>query len=165
MPKERAQSYTSHLSKIITTLLDYLQKNKFPSSWPDDGLANFELVVESEAGPLMLSPTGQLITPSTCPGFLLVDFITRHLDEATVRQEAYNRHKYIERDYHKKCMEELGFSTLLKDDNITPELMIECMERLLKSGLKFNNLNFYITSYYSILSDGTICIPWNFKTN
>jgi hypothetical protein len=66
---------------------------------------------------------------------------------------------------HKRCMEELGFSTLLKDDNITPELMIECMERLLKSGLKFNNLNFHVTNYYSIMTDGTICVPWNFKTN
>lgn len=31
----------------------------------------------------MLSPTGQFIAPSSCPGSILVDFLTTHLDEAT----------------------------------------------------------------------------------
>lgn len=54
MPKTLAQSYSSHLSKVITNLLDYLTKNKFPKTWPEEGLANYELVVESESGPLMV---------------------------------------------------------------------------------------------------------------
>lgn len=90
MPKALAQSYSSHLSKVITNILDYLGKNKFPESWPAS-LRDYELVVESESGPLMVSPTGQLISPSTCPTFLLVDFITKHLEEATIRQAAYKK--------------------------------------------------------------------------
>lgn len=95
MPKTLAKNYTGHLSKVITNVLDYLGKNKFPESWPAT-LKPYELVVESEAGPLMLSPTGQLISPSTCPGFLLVDFISKHLEEALIRQTAYN--KYLTND-------------------------------------------------------------------
>lgn len=90
MPKTLARNYSSHLSKVITNILDYLGKNKFPETWPES-LSDFELVVESESGPLMLSPTGQLIMPSSCPSFLLVDFITRHLEEATIRQTAYKK--------------------------------------------------------------------------
>jgi Domain of unknown function (DUF4461) len=90
MPKTLAKNYSSHLSKVITNILDYLGKNKFPETWPET-LRDFELVVESESGPLMVSPTGQLISPSTCPGFLLVDFITTNLEEATIRQTAYKR--------------------------------------------------------------------------
>lgn len=78
-------------------------------------------------------------------------------------ENSFSRNKYIERDLHKECMIKLGALTLLKDDNITPELMIDCMERLLKTDMKLNNLNLHITTYYSILSDGTVCIPWNFK--
>jgi len=88
MPKTLAKSYSSHLSRVITNMLDYLTKNKYPKSWPES-LRDYELVVESESGPLMVSPTGQFISPSTCPGFLLVDFITTHLDEAKERQHAY----------------------------------------------------------------------------
>ena len=75
---------------MITNVLDYLGKNKFPESWPAS-LKDYELVVESESGPLMVSPTGQLIAPSTCPGFLLVDFITKNLEEASNRQEIYKK--------------------------------------------------------------------------
>lgn len=88
MPKTLAQNYSSHLSRVITNILDYLTKNKFPEDWPES-LRAYELVVESESGPLMVSPTGQLISPSTCPGFLLVDFISRHLEEADIRKAAY----------------------------------------------------------------------------
>lgn len=45
----------------------------------------------SEAGPLMLSPTGQFIVPSSCPSFLLVNFITDNLEEATKRLHHYNK--------------------------------------------------------------------------
>ena len=90
MPKTLAQNYSSHLSRVITNVLDFLAKNKFPDTWPES-LRNYELVVESESGPLMVSPTGQLISPSTCPGFLLVDFISKNLDEATIRQAAYKK--------------------------------------------------------------------------
>lgn len=90
MPKALAQEYSKHLSRLITTLLDYLGKNKFPSSWPET-LEKFELVVESEAGPLMISPTGQIILPSTCPCFLLVDFISNNMEKALERREIYDK--------------------------------------------------------------------------
>lgn len=90
MPKAQAAAYTSHLRKVTTSLLDYLSLRKYPATWPDT-LSNYELVVESEAGPLMISPTGQLIVPATHPGPLLVDFITNHLDEAAEKQAIYNR--------------------------------------------------------------------------
>lgn len=90
---------------------------------------------------------------------------TFSLDSLDIRLNLilFYRNKYIEKDLHRSCVEKLEANTILKDDNITPELMIECMNRLLKSNIKFKQLNLHITSYYSILSDGTICIPWNFK--
>lgn len=43
MPKTLAKSYSSHLSRVITNVLDYLSKNKFPKTWPN-GLEDYELV-------------------------------------------------------------------------------------------------------------------------
>lgn len=37
----------------------------------------------------MISPTGQIIIPSTCPGSLLIDFITSNLEEAAEKQRMY----------------------------------------------------------------------------
>lgn len=43
----------------------------------------------------MVSPTGQLIVPSTCPGSQLVDFITNHLKEAKERSNTYSQYVYL----------------------------------------------------------------------
>lgn len=88
MPKTHASEYTSHLRKVITSLLDFLSKKTYPDTWPES-LENYEIVIESEAGPLMVNPTGQFIAPATCPGFLLVDFITNHMDEALEFSKQY----------------------------------------------------------------------------
>lgn len=43
------------------------------------------------AGPLMLSPTGQILAPSSCPPWLLVNFITENMDQAKEMISDYQR--------------------------------------------------------------------------
>lgn len=67
---------------------------------------------------------------------------------------------------HKQCIDELSLAALHKGDNVTPDLMIKCCEKLLHhkhdlQNLKHIHLN--ITNYYSVLADGTVCIPWNWN--
>jgi hypothetical protein len=162
MPKALAKSYSSHLKRLITTLLDYLTKKQFPEDWPKS-LEGFELVVESESGPLMVSPVGQLITPSTIPGAIFVDFISKNLKVAELRRNDYQKSKYIEIDLLEKCKAQLELSSLAKDDSISSNEMISCMQRLLESDIKLKNLNVFISNYYSIFNDGTITIPHNFN--
>ncbi|XP_055710524.1 T-cell activation inhibitor, mitochondrial [Phlebotomus papatasi] len=163
MPKTQAGFYTNHLRKVTTTLLDYLGRQQYPSSWPEE-LSEYEIVIESEAGPLMVSPTGQFIAPSTCPGGILVDFITNNLAEARDRAVLYNSTKHVEKDLHSSCVRSLKLSSLTKDDSVTPEKMIKCLERLLRENhLNFDGCDVFITHYYSVLSDGTVCIPWDWK--
>ncbi|XP_054731827.1 T-cell activation inhibitor, mitochondrial [Anastrepha obliqua] len=163
MPKQQAREYAAHLIKVTTTLGDYLTVNKFPKSWPPT-LENYEIVIESEAGPLMVNPTGQLIAPATCPGFMLIDFITANLDIAKERTEKYQTQKTIERKLNAQCIQQLRLQTLTKDDSVTPDKMIETMNKLLTyNDKRFRELNLHITNYYSVLTDGIVCIPWDFE--
>lgn len=77
------------------------------------------------------------------------------------------RNKHVERDLHQRCIDELELLSLLKEDNITPDLMIACCTKLLEHkqqlGECFKGRCLWITNYYSIMSDGYICIPWNWK--
>ncbi|XP_058987690.1 T-cell activation inhibitor, mitochondrial-like [Musca domestica] len=164
MPKQQAVEYANHLNKVTTTLGDYLTLNKFPKSWPDT-LSEYEIVIESEAGPLMVSPTGQLITPATCPGFMLVDFITTNLPIAKERVAKYQEEKHVERELTKRCIEEMRLKSLTKDDSVTPEKMINTLNELLKCNkMQFADIDLHITNYYSVLTDGIVCIPWDFNT-
>ncbi|KOB67598.1 hypothetical protein OBRU01_19509, partial [Operophtera brumata] len=99
--------------------------HKFATSVPDS-LTKYEIVVEPEAGPLMVSPTGQFIAPSSCPAEELVKFIANHLDEATQLLTEYSINKHVEKALYKEVKERFGLLELHKDDSITPALMILC---------------------------------------
>ncbi|XP_015606469.1 T-cell activation inhibitor, mitochondrial isoform X2 [Cephus cinctus] len=166
MPKIMVGQYESQLRQLTTTLSDYRGRRNYPSTWPSD-LSAYEIVIETEAGPLMLSPTGQFIVPSSCPSFLLISFITENLDEATKRLHHYNNVKHVERDLHDRAVKELGLVALNKDDSITPDLMIQCCQRLLihKTVLApmLEGVMLWVTHYYSVMSDGVLCVPWDWK--
>ncbi|OWR54458.1 hypothetical protein KGM_214051 [Danaus plexippus plexippus] len=167
MPKVSAAQYCSHLRQLITSIGDfYGSGKKFPESVPES-LSKYEIVVEPEAGPLMVSPTGQFITPSSCPADELITFITHHLDEATLLLTEYSINKHVEKKLCKEVKERFGLIDLNKDDSITPGLMIMCCQRLLtridKLDTKLKGNILYVTHYYSVLSEGVLCIPWNFK--
>lgn len=167
MPKVSAAQYCSHLRQLITSIGDFYGcGKKVPESVPES-LSKYEIVVEQEAGPLMLSPTGQFITPSSCPADELILFITNHLDEATQLLTEYSINKHVEKALFKEVKERFGLLELHKDDSITPGLMILCCQRLLtridKLETKLHGSILYVTHYYSVLSDGVLCIPWNFK--
>lgn len=164
-PAVTAQNYESQLRTLSATIADYWVKNGLPL-WPTS-LRSFHLVVECDAGPLMLSPTGQFIVPASCPAFLIINFITENIEEAQKRLETYECNKHQERDLHQHCMVELKLSELRKDDNVTPDRMIKCCKRLLENkDLLLPHLEgtrIHITHFYSVLQDGEMCLPWNWE--
>lgn len=66
-----------------------------------------------------------------------------------------------------QCLETFKLSALGKDDNVTPSQMAACCQRMLDQSEKlsssFQHSRLWITHYYSLLSDGKMCIPWNWK--
>ncbi|XP_046387151.1 T-cell activation inhibitor, mitochondrial [Ischnura elegans] len=178
-PKVTAEGYERHLRRLATSLGDYRGRGRYPKEWPPS-LKQFQLVVETESGPLMLSPTGQFIVPASIPAFLLVSFISDNMVKAMELLHEYQCNKHLERGLHAQCMKELGLTSLEKDDNITPALMISCCERLLPNvsssgqisdsdpyrstvASLISGLGLRVTHYYSILSHGEVCIPWDWK--
>ncbi|XP_063236843.1 T-cell activation inhibitor, mitochondrial [Bacillus rossius redtenbacheri] len=165
-PKVMAESYEKHLRRMVTSLSDYQGRRGYPGHWPQS-LARYELVVETEAGPLMLSPTGQFIVPASCPAFLLVAFVSSHLDEAARLLQHYQDTKHVERSAHAECVSAFGLAALLKEDNVTPDLMIACCRRLLahRGQLEghLRGARLRVASYYCVLADGDVCLPWDWR--
>lgn len=83
---------------------DYRSRQTFPKDWPES-MHEFHLVVEGEAGPLMLSPSGQFITPSSCPVSLLISFMTSNLTEARSRLERHVADVKKEKDLTAQCIQ------------------------------------------------------------
>ena len=71
--------YRIRLRKLITNLGDYLAKKKLPAIWPDS-LADLQMCVVTESCPLMVTPEGQILVPASCPGFLLIEFLSKTME-------------------------------------------------------------------------------------
>lgn len=162
MPKQQARGYANYLMKVTTSLNDYLSKQLYPKHWPQT-LKEFIIVVESEAGPLMVSPTGQFITPATCPGAILVDFISQNMKLARERMTKYETDKYIEQQLIEESITRLKLKSLTKDDAVTPDKMITALRDLRHCQPQhFEHIKLHISHYYSVLTDGNVCVPWDF---
>ncbi|XP_071824418.1 T-cell activation inhibitor, mitochondrial-like [Apostichopus japonicus] len=72
-----------------------------------------------------------------------------------------------EEDICRNCQEELDLSSLTKDITITTEQMISCCTRITRNplalGVTMNDLRLHVTKYFSVLKDGEICLPWDWK--
>ncbi|KAI1297252.1 T-cell activation inhibitor, mitochondrial [Halotydeus destructor] len=166
MPSILIQEYMEQLLKLTKSVQNYRTKNPLPPSW-NTGLENIELVVECDAGPLMLSPYGQFIAPASCPAAILIDYMTSNLNVARRRAVSYQMNKNVEQSFMDKVRVQLSLATIEKDDNVTPDLMIECMKRFLQHKDDLANhlvdSKVKISNYYAVQETGEICIPWNWN--
>ena len=104
-PELLAEAYESQLRKLTTSLADYRGRHGYPKDWPDR-LNLFHLVVEG--GPLMLSPSGQFITPAGIPASLLISFISDNMAEARKRLDQYELALEEEKKLTAQCIQEVN---------------------------------------------------------
>ena len=101
----------------------------------------------------------------------LNDFITdpETLPLAKKRLNQFDSLAEEERDLVEKCVKNLGLVKLERDLSIPSEEMIECCTRLLQYSSQIEHLthgaHFLVDRYYSVESDGTVVIPYNWKEN
>ncbi|KAG1689927.1 Scm-like with four MBT domains protein 1 [Nymphon striatum] len=87
-PSVSLADYEKRLKKLVFILEEH--KQQYPNLKFPNYLREFELVIECESGPLMLSPTGQIIAPCSYPVLLLLNFIHRNFEEAKYRMKNSN---------------------------------------------------------------------------
>lgn len=168
LPVVLADDYLRQLKKLIICIQEHKQKD-LNQSKIHAKLDDVELVVECATGPLMISQSGQILVPSSCPAFLIVDFLNANASKARQIYTDFKRTEIEHRDVVGRCHSVFGLESLTQDRNITHVQMVSCCDRLVRMSYA-NALNVDLTScylkitqFYSVMSDGDICIPWNFE--
>ena len=86
--------------------------------------------------------------------------------EAAKRIQASAKARILEDHLTIKCINELGLIQFDRDSSLDG-LTLECLERLMEHAPNIRHLthgnHLTITRFYSVLSDGVICVPWNWK--
>ncbi|XP_064458237.1 T-cell activation inhibitor, mitochondrial-like [Ornithodoros turicata] len=166
-PAVTAEKYIQQLSKLTTALHRYKWEHGGSFTNLPRDLSSYKLGVECEAGPLMLSPTGQFLTPASCPPRILLKFLLDNIEEATQRRARHVGFRRAEVGLLDRCRWKLGLSGLSRDDSVTPELVVQCCGRLLADADRWwpllQGCHLHVSHYYSVLQDGIVCIPWDWK--
>ena len=107
----------------------------------------------------LLSPDGVFVLPSSTPGFLIVEFLTGGLEEASRRMNEARSVKSEEANLIFRCINELGLIQLDRDDMISPQQMISCCSSLLKAA---SRIRFFgqRSSCLTLLLSPQIPDPW-----
>ncbi|KAH8261752.1 hypothetical protein KR038_002037 [Drosophila bunnanda] len=165
VPGCEARAYADSLRRVIRAVSEHLKMEESVRQLPAT-LQDHQLVVmPDDSDTPKVSQTGLFLAPASCPGPDLVAFICRNLDVASVRVSRYRQDMEVERKLWRQCQDELGLQRLSKDDSVTPDKMVKALEHLLKSGVKScRGLSLHITNYWSVPTDGIVCIPWNFMS-
>ena len=102
-------------------------------------------------------------------GFLLVRFITNHLSESRHLMSTIEARNLEESGLVIRCINDLGLIQLDRDDSLSSDAMVDSCNRLLSSASLIRHLthgnHLVVTRFFSVMSDGRICIPWNFKAS
>ncbi|CAH1778707.1 unnamed protein product [Owenia fusiformis] len=157
--------------KQLQTLVGSLKKHHYDGDDPKllGDWSYLQLVVESGAGPLSLSPSGQFSVPTSCPASLVIAFLMQNRNTA---QERIHKQKLLnieEKSIIEQCVYELELHSLKKENNISSADMIYCCRRLHKLYMSemasnvqlLQGANINVSTYYAVQQDGTLTVPWN----
>ncbi|KAM3873585.1 T-cell activation inhibitor, mitochondrial [Diretmus argenteus] len=128
-------------------------------------LQGLAMTLENDRSTPSLHETGHFIIPTNCDPPKLQAFFQSHAPEARRRIQRKNQLQAEEDVAVKACLHSLSLRSLSKEPSISSSQMIPCCQRLLEQRSPLmQGLHICISHFYSVMQDGDICIPWDWKS-
>lgn len=160
-----AQEYIQQMNRLTNTVVRYLQENGTSSL--DGDYSDMKMTIKCATGSLTIGCDGVVLVPSSCPGFMIVEYL--HENCQAIRQAQLNQNRTYEEKLEllEKVKNEFSLLSVDYDQNVTWPQTQQCCARLLSNTHQLGNLlegcRLKIAQFYSVMSDGEVCIPWNWK--
>ncbi|XP_063308294.1 T-cell activation inhibitor, mitochondrial isoform X1 [Pelobates fuscus] len=128
-------------------------------------LRGLQMILDNDRFVPRVHEMGHFNIPTTCDSAALQWFLLTHAGKAREKLKRNDELKIVERELTKACQTRSSLSRLYKEPSVTRVQMIECCRRLIEEPLPYlSNMHLCISHYYSVLQDGDLCIPWNYKS-
>lgn len=76
----------------------------------------------------------------------------------------YNRLKVIEDELIQASTKKFSLEKFYKEPSVSSKQMVDCCKRLLGQSLPYlQGMHLCVSHFYSVMQDGDLCIPWNWK--
>ncbi|XP_027728382.1 T-cell activation inhibitor, mitochondrial-like isoform X2 [Vombatus ursinus] len=111
-----------------------------------------------------LHELGYFNIPTLCDPVSLPWFIFTKAAQARENMKRKDELKVIENELIHASIKKFSLKKLYKEPSISSAQMIACCERLLEQSLPYlEGMHVCVSHFYSVLQDGDLCIPWNWK--
>ena len=76
----------------------------------------------------------------------------------------HNRLKVIEDGLMQASTKKFSLEKFYKEPSVSSIQMVDCCKRLLEQSLPYlQGMHLCVSHFYSVMQDGDLCIPWNWK--
>ncbi|KAG8572864.1 hypothetical protein GDO81_012195 [Engystomops pustulosus] len=129
-------------------------------------LRGLQMILENDSFVPRLHEMGHFIIPAVCDPPSLQWFLLANAEKAREKLKRKEELKIEEQELTQACKDSASLSRLYKEPSVSCEQMINCCRRLIEEPLpNLLGMNLCISHYYSVLQDGDLCIPWNWKSS
>lgn len=127
-------------------------------------LQGVTMLLENDRTNPSLHEMGYFIIPSNCDPPKLQVFLQSHAPEARHRTLRKNQLQVEEDAVVKLCLQSLSLRGLSKEPSVSSSQMILCCKRLVEQRSPLmQGLHICVSHFYSVLQDGDLCVPWDWK--
>ncbi|XP_066487361.1 T-cell activation inhibitor, mitochondrial isoform X2 [Tiliqua scincoides] len=134
-------------------------------SFHPHSLRGLQMILESDRYAPNLHELGHFIIPTVCDPATLQWFIIAKAQQAREKLKRKEESKVLEKELIKTSAEKLSLQRLYKEPSVSSVQMIHSCNKLLEESLpSLQGMHLCISHFYSVLQDGDLCIPWNWKS-
>ncbi|GAB5576994.1 T-cell activation inhibitor [Prionailurus iriomotensis] len=163
--------YIEELQPVLTleeyySLLDVfynrLLKNRIP--FHPRSLRGLKMILNSDRYAPSLHELGHFNIPSLCDPTKLQWFILTKAQQARDNMKRKEELKVIENELIEASTKKFSLGKFYKEPSVSSIQMVDCCKRLLEQSLPYlRGMHLCISHFYSVMQDGDVCIPWNWK--
>ncbi|XP_006893116.1 PREDICTED: T-cell activation inhibitor, mitochondrial [Elephantulus edwardii] len=163
--------YVEELQPVLTleeyySLLDVfynrLLKNRIP--FHPRSLRGLQMILNSDRYAPSLHELGHFNIPVLCDPASLQWFILTKAEQARENLKKKEELKVIENELIKASTKKFSLEKLYKEPSVSSKQMVDCCKRLLEQSLPYlHGMHLCVSHFYSVMQDGDLCIPWNWK--
>ncbi|XP_041045611.1 T-cell activation inhibitor, mitochondrial isoform X1 [Carcharodon carcharias] len=127
-------------------------------------LKGLQVILENDSSAPSLLRSGQLSIPVTCDPTALQWFILAHAQRARTYLRREEELEVEQKKLISDCTEKFGLKRLYKEPSVSSQQMVKCCQRLFEGHInELQGMHLCISHFYSVLQDGDLCMPWDWK--
>ncbi|XP_050996326.1 LOW QUALITY PROTEIN: T-cell activation inhibitor, mitochondrial [Acomys russatus] len=127
-------------------------------------LRGLQMILSSDTYAPSLHELGHFNIPALSDPASSQSFMRTKAQQARENMTRKEKLKVIENELIEASTKKFSLEKLYKEPSISSRQMVDCCKRLLEQSLPYlHGMHLCVSHFYSVMQDGDLCIPWNWK--